>query len=128
VEAVGIEVPPEAPALGACWIIGGAPSGAWAGHAGAVAGWTASGWRFVAPRDGFAVWDQAGRRWAVRVDGTWETGALRGDRVLVGGQQVVGARVAAIPSPSGGATIDAEARASLAAVLAALRTHGLIAS
>ena len=43
VEAVGVDAPPGAPAPGACWIVGSAPSGAWAGHAGAVAGWTASG-------------------------------------------------------------------------------------
>lgn len=33
-----------------------------------------------------------------------------------------------ITEPSGGATIDAEARAAIDAILAALRTHGVIAS
>lgn len=46
----------------------------------------------------------------------------------IGGVQVVGARRPAIGDPSGGTTIDAEARAALTAILGALRTHGLIAS
>ena len=39
----------------------------------------------------------------------------------------VGSQAAAIGDPGGGATIDLEARACLAGVLAALRGHGLIA-
>jgi hypothetical protein len=46
--------------------------------------------------------------------------------VKVGGQQVVGSQAAAIASPSGGATVDAEARTAIDAILAALRAHGLI--
>jgi hypothetical protein len=41
--------------------------------------------------------------------------------------KVVGARESAIASPSGGANVDPEARAAIAAMLAALRAHGLIA-
>ena len=58
--------------------------------------------------------------------GAWEFGVLRGSSILIGGQQVVGARVAAIASPAGGTTIDSEARAAIAAALGALRQHGLI--
>jgi HK97 family phage major capsid protein len=54
--------------------------------------------------------------------------ATRADRLLVGGQQVVGARGAAIPAPTGGSTIDAEARSAIGNILAALRNHGLIAT
>lgn len=128
VEAVGLTEPPAAPQIGACWIVGAAPADAWIGRAGAIAGWTASGWRFVIPADGFAVWDRPGRRWVVRVDGVWESGILRGDRLMLGGQQVVGERRAAIAAPTGGTTVDAEARAGIASILAALRAHGLIAS
>ena len=46
----------------------------------------------------------------------------------VGGERVVGPRGAAIATPAGGTTVDAEARTTLADVLAALRGHGLIAS
>lgn len=53
---------------------------------------------------------------------------MRGDSVLIGGQQVVGARGAAIAGPAGGAMVDSEARAAIAQILSALGTHGLIAS
>lgn len=124
----GIDEPPEAPAIGRCWIVGAAPTGAWAGRAHAIAGWTAGGWRFVAAREGLAAWDEA-RRIVLRFSiGSWEAGVMRGAELRVGGQRVVGPRAGAIASPDGGGTVDAEARATLAAVLATLRAHGLIAS
>ncbi|WP_235600834.1 MULTISPECIES: hypothetical protein [unclassified Sphingobium] len=63
------------------------------------------------------------------VDGArWEDSAVRADGFYVGGQRVVGAAVAAVANPAGGAIVDVEARSALAAILGALRTHGLIAS
>lgn len=44
----------------------------------------------------------------------------------VGGVQVVESQQPAIPDAAGGATVDAEARAAINALLAALRIHGLI--
>jgi len=46
----------------------------------------------------------------------------------VGSNKVVGAQQAAVADASGGATIDVEARTALNALLARLRTHGLIAT
>jgi hypothetical protein len=46
--------------------------------------------------------------------------------VLVDGVKVVGARQPAIADPTGGTSVDGEARDTLRAVLAALRGHGLI--
>ena len=60
--------------------------------------------------------------------GAWEIGSVRASSVLVGGQQVVGARGAAISSPTGGTIIDAEGRAAISSILTALRQHGLIAT
>ena len=56
----------------------------------------------------------------------WEVGSLRGDNVPIGGEQVLGPRGAAIPAPSGGSTVDAEARAAIEPILSAMRGHGLI--
>jgi hypothetical protein len=53
---------------------------------------------------------------------------VRGDALVIGGNQVVGPRAAAIDSPADGAVIDVEARAAIAAILDALRQHGLIES
>lgn len=122
-----LDIPPAEPSVGACWIVGTDPTGDWATHAGALAGWTQGGWRFVAPREGMAVWIATSRTIArFSSDLGWIVGTLAGARVLVDGLQVVGARRSAIADPTGGATIDAEARAAIGAVLNALREHGLI--
>lgn len=129
VEAVGAEAPPADPAEGQAWILGANPGGAWAGKAWALAGWTAGGWRFVRPFEGLTAWVVPDRVHARYAGGSWVAGELRAaERVLVGGLPVLGARRPAIPEPMSGATVDAEARAALGAVLAALRAHGLIAS
>ncbi len=128
VVAVGPDAPPSAPAEGQAWIVGGAPTGAWARQARAIAGWTAGGWRFVAPREGMSAWSAADGCVARFSGGQWRLGALVGQKVEIGGVQVVGARAAAIATPVGGGVVDAEARTALAAMLAALRAHGLIAS
>lgn len=128
VEAVGLDVPPADPAPGQVWIVGPAPSGAWTGRAGSMAGWTGGGWRFVAPFEGLRVWVAPERLEARFTGGAWVTGEVRASRVLVDGAPVLGARQPAIDAPEGGPVVDAEARAGVAAVLAAMRAHGLIAS
>ena len=60
--------------------------------------------------------------------GNCEVGIVRADNLVIDGQQVVGSRLGPIPGPGGGATIDAQARASIDAILSALRTHGVIIS
>jgi len=128
VEAVGVDTPPAAPVRGACWVVGAVPSGAWTGQAGALAGWTDGGWRFIAAREGMAAWSSADVAIARFSSGSWTVGELRGTRLVLAGAAVVGARQAAIATPVGGSAIDTEARAAIAAVLVALRTHGLIAT
>lgn len=46
--------------------------------------------------------------------------------IRVGGDQVIGARQAAIGDPVDGAVVDAEARVAIRSILSALRAHGLI--
>lgn len=118
-------VPPSAPAVGQCWIVASGGSGAWAGRDGDLALWSDGGWRFVAPAEGMSVWDKAAalpRQWD---GGAWSDGRLACAGLAVGGKNVVGERLAALASPSGGTIIDAEARSALAAVIAALKSHGL---
>ena len=128
VTAVGRNDPPATPVPGACWIVGGAPVGAWAGRADALAGWTTGGWRFVAARDGLAAWSVADAAEARFSQGRWTIGVLRATSVTIAGSTVLGARQPAIAAASGGGVVDTEVRAALANVLAALRNHGLIAS
>ena len=127
VVAVGVNAPPAAPVEGTCWIVGTVPTGAWSGQAGTLAGWTAGGWRFVPATDGAVVWSLADAVTARRVAGVWTIGVVAARRVEISGVQVVGARRAAISDASGGTVIDVQARATIAAMLAMLRGHGLIA-
>lgn len=128
VVAIGVEIPPSDPALGECWIVGSDPVGSWAGHGGALAGWTTGGWRFVAPRAGMAVWRMSDGLEAHHDGTAWVVGAVRASGVFVDGERVVSARGSAIANASGGVTIDVEARIALDGILAALRLHGLIAT
>lgn len=121
------EAPPATPAVGQCFIVAAQPSGAWAGHGNEIAAFTAGGWRYIAPEAGMSLYLQAEQVTAAYSDGQWHIGDLRAERVSIDGQQVVGSRAAAIADPAGGSVVDAEARAAIAALLGALRSHGLIA-
>jgi hypothetical protein len=117
---------PASPVPGQCWIVGGGATGAWAGHDGAIACWTAGGWRFAPPFDGMVAWSLADALPVKRAASAWEVGQIDAAAVRIHSQQVLGARQPAIADASGGTTIDAEIRVVVAAILAALRAHGLI--
>lgn len=117
--------PPVDVAPGQCWIVGAAPTGAWTGQAGRIAAWTEGGWRYVVPVEGMQVWVVADTAFAVHHAGQWYQGQTYG-RLFVEGRQVVGPQAPNIPEPTGGATVDTEARQTIAAVLETLRRHGLI--
>lgn len=123
--AAMVNVPPAAPAIGQCWILGGAPQGAWAGKAGNLAGWTEGGWRFVTPFDGMRIWVAEDHALAVHSGGTWYQGRTYG-RLFIEGRQVVGPRAPNVAEPTGGTTVDGEARSAISAVVQTLRMHGLI--
>ncbi|SDG36659.1 DUF2793 domain-containing protein [Pelagibacterium luteolum] len=82
---IGRDDPPDNPDEGASYGIGDAPTGAWAGHDGAVASWTLGGWRFATPVEGWLAWDADAGRVCFYRDGDW-TGVLdQVDRVGIGG-------------------------------------------
>ncbi len=102
-----IDTPPPTPEEGECWLVGATPTGAWADHAGALASYQTGGWIFAAPRDGMQVLDKAtGQKLLYR--GGWH-------------------RPATPPEPTGGATVDAEARAAIADLIEALIKSGILA-
>lgn len=125
VTAAGIDSPPAEPDEGACWIVGAAPDGAWSGRADAIASWTASGWRFLDPFEGLRAWVADSQGFALFSAGSWRIGECFG-RLVVDGVQVIGTRAEAIDDPAGGTLVDSEARTAIAAILEALRGHGLI--
>lgn len=109
IEAGPLAAPPAGPAAGQCWLVGTAPTGAWAGQGNAIALWTPGGWRFAAPRGGMQVTRLA--------DGA----RLRFD----GGAWVA---PATIEAPSGGSTIDSEARSAILSLILHLDAQGLLIS
>lgn len=99
--------PPPAPANGANWLVGEAASGAWAGQEGRIACRQAGNWLFVTPRDGMRVLDRTTGQ-ERRFSGIW--------------------RAPTSPvEPSGGSTVDAEARGAILELIAALREAGIFA-
>ncbi|MFA9200662.1 MAG: DUF2793 domain-containing protein [Cypionkella sp.] len=98
--------PPASPAEGACWLVGPAASGDFAGREGQLACRQAGQWLFVPPRDGMRVLDRPSGQ-HVLYRGGWR-------------------RQVAVPVPSGGATIDQEARAAIGALIGALAGSGIL--
>lgn len=97
--------PPASPLDGQSWLVGTSPSGDWAGQAGSIASRQAGQWLFTDPRDGLRVLDRA-------------TGQ---EKRYLGGWLAP----AAPASPTGGSTVDAEARAALSDLVARLREAGV---
>ena len=118
--------PPASPAEGQCWIVGSPGTGEWEGLDHHLATWSEGGWRFAAPAPGTIAWNKAAGLPLLWDGSQWHSGALVCAGLVVNGVQVVGARQAAVPSPSGGTIIDEEARAAINALTAALMSHGLI--
>lgn len=100
-------MPPAAPDEGECWLVGDEPAGAWAGHAGAFASYQAGGWIFAMPRDGMQVLEKPSGQ-QIRFHGSWQ-------------------RPETPAEPSGGTTIDAEARAAITGLIEALIDAGILA-
>jgi len=123
-----VATPPALPSPGACWIVAASPDGAWTGHAGDIAQWTAGGWRFAAPGAGWRCHVVDRDRLMLHDGSAWRDDAIRADGFYVANIRVVGAQQGAILAPSGGAVIDSQARAAVVAILTALQTHGLLAS
>jgi len=109
VEAGPIAAPPVDPEEGQCWIVGTAPTSAWVGEENAIAIRTGGGWRFARPREG------------MRATRLTDGAQLRFDGALW-------AAPATIVAPSGGSTIDSEARSAISTLILHLAAQGLLIS
>ena len=104
IEAI-LSSPPASPEAGACYIVGAEPGDEWTGKEGSIAGWIDGQWTFVAPNNGLIVYDRQTAGSLVYRDG-W-------------------VRHQAPSLPSGGSTIDTEARDAIEELVAILRQHGV---
>ena len=69
--AFDAQVPPPA-AEGEIWSLGAAPTGNWAGHGGTLAAWSAGGWQFITPREGWRAFSVAEGAMRVYTGGVWQ--------------------------------------------------------
>lgn len=120
VREVGRDIPPVTPAPGDCYVVGDSPTGEWEGRGQALASYTESGWRFVAATAGMSVLDLSTACVAQFDGASWLVGDVRATRVSIAGTQVLGSQQPAIADHASDSTVNA--------ILAALRTHGLIAT
>lgn len=116
--------PPVEPGIGQCWIVAADAIGAWAGRGDAIACWTGGGWRFVAPVLGMLAWDAEAGHYLTFGSAGW-SGVISVSEISIAGQSVIRERQPALATPSGGTTIDVEARAAVDQIIATLKTHGL---
>jgi hypothetical protein len=98
--------PPAAPVEGECWLVGAAPTGQWAGQAGRLASHQAGTWVYATPRDGLRLLDRSTGQ-EIRYRSGWQ-------------------RPNAPAAPTGGTTVDAQARAAIAGLIAALVASGIL--
>jgi hypothetical protein len=100
--------PPATPAEGDCWLVGDAPTGEWADQAGLLACRQEGAWLFANALPGTRVFDRATGQTLVFLD-SWQ-------------------RVATPAPPTGGSTVDSEARDTIATLIEALKSAGIFAS
>ena len=101
-----LATPPTTPLDGQCWLVGVSPTGDWAGQTGKIAARQAGNWLYFTPRNGMKLLNRATGQ-EIRYNTGWQ----------------VATRPAA---PSGGTTIDAEARSAIGAILVSLTIAGII--
>lgn len=105
IEGQGV-TPPGTPAEGACWLVASGATGDWAGHVGDIACREAGAWLFVTPTDGMRILNKAtGQQMFYRTG--WQAPATP-------------------TAPTGGATIDSQARTAINALISALKTSGIL--
>lgn len=127
VEGPAGTIPPASPTAGLCYRIAAGATAAWAGYDHHIACMGEGGWMFLAPTPGMIVWDKAAGSFGYFDGAAWKPGVWAATAFAVNGVKVLGAQQPALGNPSGGVTIDAQARATITQILDALRAHGLIA-
>ena len=107
VEAAGVNAPPANPVAGQAWIVGDGPIGAWLGKAHQLAIWSIGGWRYVTlPLGSVIPVGNPRKMWRCAHDG-WHPPVT-------------------VNLPTGGVTVDAEARHALDSLIAAITDYGVI--
>ena len=127
VETSALSAPPVSPVEGGLSLVGSSATGDWASHDNELAQYIGGIWQFYPAFEGMHIWLKDDDVIARYFSGLWQKGIVTAGSVKISGQQIIGPQQAAVSDAAGGVTIDAEARTALNNLLAACRTHGLIA-
>ena len=103
VETVG--TPPANPSQGSSYRIDSPASGEWSGREDQIAIWLSEAWQFVEPSDGMRLFDQSAGR-MLHYGSGWKS-------------------LDEPTAPSGGSTVDNEARAAISEIIEGLKMIGL---
>jgi hypothetical protein len=98
--------PPAAPVNGTNWLVATGATGDWAGQDGKIACYQSGNWLFITPFDGLRMFNRSTHQF-IHYSGTWTVPA-------------------SVIAPSGGTTIDTQARTTLANLISALQTAGIL--
>lgn len=109
VEAGPQDAPPADPADGQCWLVGAAPLGAWTGRSAQLAIYSSGGWRFAVPRAGMRLHRKSDGACLRFDDGEWRAPPN-------------------IALPTGGETVDLQARSTLQSLIQVLQLQGVVLS
>lgn len=71
VEGIAASTPPALPEEGQVWALGPAPTGAWAGQGGSLAGFVNEAWLFMVPGEGWLALDKSEGRLFRHADSDW---------------------------------------------------------
>ncbi|MDE1916928.1 MAG: DUF2793 domain-containing protein [Sphingomonadales bacterium] len=98
--------PPGSPVNGTNWLVTSGATGDWSGQDGKIACYQSGNWLFAAPFDGLRIFDRSSHQFT-HYSGGWQSAG-------------------AVSAPSGGTTIDTQARSALANLVSALQTAGIL--
>ena len=98
-------MPPASPSEGQAWLIGTSPSGEWTGQSGKIAVRQSGNWLFAPAKDGMRVLDRSTGQ-ELRYQAGWHAPTVP-------------------TAPTGGTTVDSEARTAIAALIGKLREAGI---
>ncbi len=103
-----ISTPPLVSSEGECYRVTSPADGEWTGHEDEIAVFISGAWTYVAPSQGMTVYDRNIGA-SIHYDSSWQTAIEPG-------------------LPTGGTTVDAEARLALEELILALKTIGILAN
>ncbi|TMM48063.1 DUF2793 domain-containing protein [Qipengyuania marisflavi] len=100
--------PPASPSAGECWLVGETATGDWAGQEHCLASWDGTQWTFASPTTAMTVREVSSGT-LIRYNGAWQ-------------------RIARPVNPSGGSTVDNEARGAIVTLIDLLTEFGVFSA